>query len=105
MNNYEELVGVKTRYENSLESDLFSYLYSFENKWILNGNKNINILISKAIENFGLGEVYTFDELNTNYKKCLYNVFYLQTELGNALSDDRNDEFQELQVKFFKIFE
>ena len=49
MNNYEELVGIKTRYENSSEVELNSYLYSFQNKWILENNKNINIYVNKAI--------------------------------------------------------
>ena len=105
MNNYEELVGIKTRFENSTEAELHSYLYSFENKWIQNGNKNINNLINRALDNFGLSENFTYEELNTNYKKCLYNIVYLQMELGNSLSDEKNDEFQELQIKFNKIFE
>jgi hypothetical protein len=105
MNNYEELVGIKTRFENSTETELNSYLYSFENKWIQNGNKNINNIVNRALENFGLSENFTYEELNTNYKKCLYNIVYLQMELGNTLSDEKNDEFQELQIKFNKIFE
>ena len=74
MNNYEELVGIKTRFENSTEADLFTYLYSFENKWVLKNNKNINTIITKSLDNFGLNESYTFDELNINYKKCLYII-------------------------------
>ena len=99
MDNYEELVGIKTRFENSTESELHSYLYSFENKWIQSGNKNINNLINRSLENFGLPENFTYEELNTNYKKCLYNVIYLQLELGNSLSDDKNDEFVSLVKK------
>ena len=106
MDTYEELVGVKTRFENSTETELFRYLSCFENKWILHNNKNINNIVTKAVENFGLQDNFTFDEVNTNYKKCLYNVVYLQIELGNKLtSDDREDEYQEVQTKFFKIFE
>jgi hypothetical protein len=103
MNNYEELVGIKTRFENSTETELRSFLYSFETKWIQPGNKNLINYVTKALENFGLTENFTYDELNTNYKKCLYNVIYLQLELGNTLTDP--DEFQELQLKFNKIFE
>lgn len=103
MNNYEELVGIKTRFENSTETELRNFLYSFETKWIQPGNKNLINYVTKALENFGLNENFTYDELNTNYKKCLYNVIYLQLELGNTLTD--HDEFQELQLKFNKIFE
>jgi hypothetical protein len=105
MNNYEELVGVKTRFENSSETELRNFLYSFETKWIQPGNKNVVNYVTRAIENFGLTDNFTYEDLNTNYKKCLYNVIYLQLELGNTLNDDRNDEFQELQVKFNKILE
>jgi len=106
MDTYEELVGVKTRFENSTEPELFRYLSSFENKWILHNNKNINTIVSKSLENFGLEDNYSFDEVNTNYKKCLYNVVYLQIELGNKLtSEERDEEYQDVQTKFFKIFE
>ena len=106
MDTYEELVGVKTRFENSTEPELFRYLSSFENKWILHNNKNINTIVTKSLENFGLQDNYSFDEVNTNYKKCLYNVVYLQIELGNKLtSEERDEEYQDVQTKFFKIFE
>ena len=73
MDSYEELVGVKTRFENCSEADLFTYLYSFQTKWILENNKNVSLYITKAIENYGLdAENYTYEELDTNYKKCLY---------------------------------
>ena len=77
MNNYEELVGIKTRFENSSELELRNFLYSFETKWIQPGNKNVASYISRALENFGLSESYTYEELNNNYKKCLYNIVYL----------------------------
>ena len=101
MNNYEELVGIKTRFENSTEEELNTYLHSFETKWVLYNNRNINTIVSKALENFGLQESFTYDELNTNYKKCLYNIIYLQQCILNQ-SDER---YEELQVKFNKIFE
>ena len=90
MNAYEEIVGIKTRFENSTESELFSYLYSFQNKWVLAGNKSINVIIEKAIENFGLNsEQFTYNELNTNYLRCLYNVFYLQQEIIKNTPDEK----------------
>ena len=103
MNNHEELVGIKTRFENSTESELFSYLYSFQNKWVLSGNKNISLFIEKAIHNFGLEpEKFTYEELHVNFKKCLYNVIYLQQEIVKTTSNDR---FEELELIFNKIFE
>jgi hypothetical protein len=103
MNNYEEIVGIKTRFENSTEPELFSYLYSFQNKWVLTGNKNITTFIEKAFENFGLDpEKFTYTDLHENYKKCLYNVVYLQLEIVKTTPDDR---FEELNAIFNKIFE
>jgi hypothetical protein len=103
MNNYEEIVGIKTRFENSSEEELTSYLYSFSNKWVLNNNKDITTFITKACENFGLSENFTYDELNTNYKKCLYNVVYLQQSLINR--NETDERFEEFQKTFNKIFE
>lgn len=102
MNNFEELVGVKTRFENSSESDLHKYLYSFQSKWILNNNKNINNLVNVALENFGLTENFEYKDLHTNYLRCLYNVFYLQQELTKIIPDDT---LEEVEIKFNKIFE
>jgi hypothetical protein len=103
MNSYEEIVGIKTRFENSTEAELFSYLYSFQNKWVLSGNKSVTAFIEKAIENFGLdSEKYTYTEVNTNYLRCLYNVVYLQQEIVKTTPDER---FEELQIIFNKIFE
>ena len=67
MNNYEELVGIKTHFENSTEADLHNYLYSFETKWVHSGNKNVNNLVNKALDNFG----------NTCHKKK-NNPYYLK---------------------------
>ena len=104
MNNYEEIVGVKTRYENSSETELNSYLYSFQNKWILQNNKNTNVYVNKALENFGLqSENYTLNELEINYKKCLYNVVYLQQCIVNFSNSE--DHFAEVDIIFNKIFE
>jgi len=103
MNDFEEIVGIKTRFENSSESELYSYLYSFQNKWILSGNKNITALIEKAIHNFGLDQdKFTYTELNTNYLRCLYNVVYLQQEIVKNTPDEK---FEELTLIFNKIFE
>ena len=103
MNDYEEIVGIKTRFENSTESELFSYLYSFQNKWVLNGNKSITALIEKAIHNFGIDtENFTYSELNTNYLRCLYNVVYLQQEIVKNTPDEK---YEELVLIFNKIFE
>jgi hypothetical protein len=71
MNDFEEIVGIKTRFENSTEAELFSYLYSFQAKWVLTGNTSITVLIEKAIHNFGIdSEKFTYEELNTNYLRC-----------------------------------
>jgi len=103
MNNYEEVVGIKTRYENSSESELFSYLYSFQSKWVLEGNKSIITFIERAMENFGLSpETFTYSELNTNYLLCVHNVVYLQQEIIRNTPDER---YEELTVVFNKIFE
>ena len=103
MNNYEEIVGIKSRYEHSTETELNSYLTSFTNKWVLSGNKNIITLINNAFVNFGLNpDTYTYQELHKNYKQCLYNVVYLQQTITNISSDD---EFEENQIKFNKIYE
>ena len=102
MNNYEEIVGIKTRYENSSEAELNSYLYSFQSKWVLQNNKSINIYVNRALENFGLSESYSIEDLEINYKKCLYNVVYLQQQIANLKNES---EFSEIQVSFNKIFE
>jgi len=102
MSNEDELVGIKTRFENCSESDLNSYLYYFENKWIFKNNKNINVLISKAYENFNLNENFTYEQLNESYKKSLYNVIYLSMELRKVLN---NDDFIEIETKINKIYE
>ena len=103
MNSLEELVGIKTRFENSTSAELFEYLYSFKNKWVISDNKNISFLINKAIENFGLdSENFVYAELNENYLKCLYNVVYLQQEIVRNTSEER---FEEIQLIFNKIFE
>jgi hypothetical protein len=103
MNNYEEIVGIKTRFENSTEEELISYLHSFSNKWILNNNKCVTNFVNQAVNNFGLTENFTYDELNTNYKKCLYNVVYLQQSLINK--NDNDSMFEEYKKTFNKIFE
>ena len=102
MNNYEEIVGIKTRFENSTETELYGYLYSFQNKWVLTDNKNLNLFVSKCFENFDLREDYNYEMLNTNYKKCLYNVVYLQQCLITTISEEKFDEISSL---FNKIFE
>jgi hypothetical protein len=103
MNDYEEIVGIKTRFENSTESELFSYLHSFQNKWVRAGNKSIIALIENAINNFGLNsENFTYTELNTNYLRCLYNVVYLQQEIVKNTPDEK---YEELVLIFNKIFE
>ena len=55
MNNYEEIVGIKTRFENSTETELYGYLYSFQNKWVLTDNKNLNLFDNTV---FKLNECY-----------------------------------------------
>jgi len=111
MNNYEEIVGIKTRFENSSETELIAYLHSFYNKWILSNNKSITTIIKKSCENFGIQEdSYSYDELNINYKKCLYNIVYLQqsiiTKVTPESSRNSNDErYEEFQKMFNKIFE
>ena len=103
MNSQEEIIAIKTRFENSTESELFNYLQAFQSKWILSGNKNINKFIEKAFENFGLEpEKFTYDELHEKYKKCIYNIVYLQLEIHKNTTDDR---FEELERIFNKIFE
>jgi hypothetical protein len=103
MNDYEEIVGIKTRFENSTESELYSYLYSFQNKWVLPGNKSVTALIEKAIHNFGLSpENFTYTELNTNYLRCLYNVVYLQQEIVKSTPLEK---YEELNAIINKIFE
>ena len=102
MNSQEELVAIKTRFGNSSESELFSYLQSFQNKWVLTGNKNINNLVNNAIANFNLDEQFTYTELNENYLKCLYNIVYLQQEIHKNTSEER---FEEIQLIINKIFE
>jgi hypothetical protein len=101
MNNYEEIVGVKTRFENSSEAELNSYLFSFQNKWEFNGN--LSNYITRAIDNFGLNCDYTLEELDQNYKRCLYNVVYLQQSIVNFTNTE--DRLSEVQVTFNKIFE
>ena len=110
MNNYEEIVGIKTRFENSTEPELISYLQSFYNKWVLSNNKSINNYIKKACDNFGISEEsFTYDELNINYKKCLYNIVYLQQSIITRVTPENlrnNDErYEEFQKMFNKIFE
>ena len=104
MNNNEEIVGSKTHFENSTESELINYLASFSNKWVLKNNKSIEFFIKNAIKNFGLNpESFTYEDLETNYNKCLYNVVYLQQSIGKNTSSE--EKFSELQVVFNKIFE
>jgi hypothetical protein len=101
MNDYEEIVGIKTRFENSTEAELFSYLKSFQAKWVLAGNKSITAIVEKAIHNFGLqGEKFTYTELNTNYLRCLYNVVFLQQEIIRNTPDEK---YEDLTLTFNKI--
>jgi len=110
MNNYEEIVGIKTRFENSTETELIAYLYSFYNKWVLINNKSITGFVKKSCENFGISEEsFSYEELNINYKKCLYNIVYLQQSIiikvtpeSSRSNDERYEEFQKM---FNKIFE
>ena len=73
MNNYEEIVGIKTRFENSTETELYGYLYSFQNKWVLTDNKNLNLFVSKCFENFDLREDYNYEMLNM-WKNCILSM-------------------------------
>ena len=67
----------------------------------MTGNKNITTFIEKAIYNFGIdSEKFTYTELNTNYLRCLYNVFYLQQELTKIIPDDT---LEEVETKFNKL--
>jgi hypothetical protein len=101
---YDEIVAVKNRFEKSTEQELIGFLYSFHNKWILNNNKNISVLIENAIKHFNLnGETFTYEDLNNNYKKCLYNIVYLQQSFIIKLNND--DRFDDFQKMFNKIFE
>jgi len=103
MNNYEEIIGIKTRFENSTEEELVNYLQLFSKKWILTNNKSITSFIDQACINFGLSPNFTYEELNTNYKKCLYNVVYLQQSF--ITKNDNEEKFEECQKTFNKIFE
>ena len=103
MSAQEELVGAKTRFENSSEEDLNCYLDSFHKKWVLVNNKNVCVFITKAIDNFNLKEEYTLDDLEQNYKKCLYNVVYLQQTIVNYTNSE--ERFSEVETVFNKIFE
>lgn len=107
MNNYEEIVGIKTRFENSTETDLINYLNSFYNKWVFNNNKSIQTFIKKACQNFGIiEETFTYDELNINYKKCLYNIVYLEHSVRTKItSDNSSNELEEYEKMFNKIYE
>ena len=77
MDSIEDLVAIKTRYENCSQVELFNYLHLFENKWVFKNNKNINLYIQKALENFGLTDTFSYEEMYNNYRLCLYNVVYL----------------------------
>jgi len=103
MNTHEEIVGIKTRYENSTEAELREYLYSFQKKWVHTNNKDPNLVINKAMTNFDLTEKFTYVQLNENYQKCLHNVIYLymtMTEPGSSL-----EMYEDTHVIFSKIFE
>jgi hypothetical protein len=102
--NYNEIVAVKSRFENSTDHELINYLGNTYNKWVLNNNKNVGVLIENAIKNFDIvPETFTYEELNNNYKKCLYNVVYLQQTIIMKLNND--ERFEDFQKQFNKIFE
>ena len=78
MNNYEDIVGIKTRFENSTEPELISYLYSFNNL-----SKPLDILFTKnnaaiqvkfdemsspSIDQIGLYS--DISRFNTGYRSC-----------------------------------
>jgi hypothetical protein len=102
--NYNEIVAVKSRFENSTEHELINYLGNTYNKWVISNNKNVGVLIENAIKNFDITpHSFTYEELNNNYKKCLYNVVYLQQTIIMKLNND--ERFEDFQKQFNKIFE
>ncbi len=105
MNNFEEVVGVKTYYENSTNTELETYLYSMKNKWVLENNKNPLTLISTAMDNFGLTENYDFETLEQNYNRCLYNVYRLQEVISKQMYEEDDYLDEDHDVIFNKIFE
>jgi hypothetical protein len=101
MDSIEDLVAIKTRYENCSQVELFNYLHLFENKWVLKNNKNISLYVEKALENFGLDNTFKYEDVYLNYRLCLYNVVYLQEKIQNS----SGDEFYEIETRINKIFE
>ena len=100
--NYNEIVAVKSRFENSTDHELINYLGNTYNKWVLNNNKNVGVLVENAIKNFDITpHSFTYEELNNNYKKCLYNVVYLQQTIIMKLNND--ERFEDFQKQFNKI--
>jgi hypothetical protein len=100
----EDLVGVKTRFENSTESELEQYLENYTRKWVLHNNKDLCVFIDKALMNLGLSRTYTYEELDTNYKRALHNVVFLEKTMV-AKYTESEDSFEELMKCFNKIFE
>jgi len=105
MSNYEEIIGgIKSRFENSSETELIEYLNVIYSKWVLPNNKDIGLLIDTACDNFEIDKnSFDYDSLNTNYKKCLYSIVYLQQSMIYKVNNEVfNDEYSRI---FNKIFE
>ena len=104
MDNHEELVGIKTRYENSTETELKDYIYAFQRKWVHTNNKDPVLITKRAMENFNLKENYTYDQLHINYQKCLHNVTYLYLKISDPSSSSL-EVFDDVHPIMYKIFE
>ena len=104
MATYDEIVGIKTRFENSTEQELVEYLSNYTNKWILSNNKDIDLIINQACTNFGLNKnELEYEIINNNYKKALYNIVYLQQSMIYKINNETY--LEEYSRTFNKIFE
>ena len=99
-----EIIGIKTRYENSSKDELLEYLDVIYDKWVIKDNKQIDFFINRVRGNLDLVDDIDYGKINKNYKLCLYNTVYLQQSC--ILEINQNDErHDEIQTKFNKIFE
>jgi hypothetical protein len=99
---YDILTGIETRFKNCNQSELFNNLQLLESNWVLKNNKNVSLYVENARKNFGLGETFTYRDLEMSFNKCRYTVVFLQQEIHKNTS---SDYFDEIELRINKIFE
>lgn len=104
MSNTDEINDIENRFDSSTNQELINYLHIYHKKWVLNNNKSMTLLVQNAFNNLNINEsTSTYDEIDKSYKKCLYDIVYLQQSIKTKLdNDERFDDFQNMLNKIFE---